>query len=189
MFSFLGDPRAAPAPGLLLDHAHQRAHPRHHPQRLRPQPDVHRRDRRGRAALLPEHRGQGQSLRRQGVAPDLPRAGRTDDARGLSERDFDFLAVRRADRRRAVDGRAGERAHPATGLRDRVRLLRSPRTEAELRDAGDRRAVSSPARSTARPATRRRRRRGCMPASTLRCQCRGEVGLGADARPGLSRRA
>jgi tRNA uridine 5-carboxymethylaminomethyl modification enzyme len=34
-------------------------------------------------ALLPEHRGQGQSLRRQGLAPDLPRARGPDDARGL----------------------------------------------------------------------------------------------------------
>jgi tRNA uridine 5-carboxymethylaminomethyl modification enzyme len=35
--------------------------------RLRPQPDVHRRHRRRRPALLPEHRGQDQPLRRQGA--------------------------------------------------------------------------------------------------------------------------
>jgi hypothetical protein len=58
--------RAAPAPGAVLDHPHQRAHARDHPQRLRPQPDVHRRDRRRGAALLPQHRGQGQPLCRQG---------------------------------------------------------------------------------------------------------------------------
>ena len=33
---------AASAPGVVLDHPHQRAHARHHPRRLRPQPDVHR---------------------------------------------------------------------------------------------------------------------------------------------------
>ena len=65
VFSFLGDARAAPAAAAVLDHAHQRAHARDHPQRLRPQPDVHRRHRRRGAALLPEHRGQGQPLRRQ----------------------------------------------------------------------------------------------------------------------------
>ena len=58
----------ASAPGAVLDHAHQRAHARHHPRRPRPLADVHRRDRRRRAALLPVDRGQGQPLRRQGVA-------------------------------------------------------------------------------------------------------------------------
>ena len=45
--------RPASAPGAVLDHAHQRAHARDPAQRLRPQPDVHRRDRRRGAALLP----------------------------------------------------------------------------------------------------------------------------------------
>ena len=113
VFSFLGDAGAASAPGVVLDHADQRAHARDHPRRLRPQPDVHRRDRRRRSALLPEHRGQGQPLRRQGLAPDLPRARGPDDARGLPERHLDLAAVRRAARRGALDRRAGERAHPA----------------------------------------------------------------------------
>jgi tRNA uridine 5-carboxymethylaminomethyl modification enzyme len=50
--SWAAAPRA-PAPAAVLDHPHQRAHARHHPQRLRPQPDVHRRDRGRGAALLP----------------------------------------------------------------------------------------------------------------------------------------
>jgi tRNA uridine 5-carboxymethylaminomethyl modification enzyme len=49
VFSFLGHAEPAPAPAALLDHPHQRAHARHHPQRLRPQPDVHRGDRRASA--------------------------------------------------------------------------------------------------------------------------------------------
>ena len=68
------------------------------------------------------------------------------------------------------------RAHPAPRLRDRVRLLRSARAEVDARDQGDRAACSSPARSTARPATKKRRRRACSPASTRRLQRAGEDG-------------
>ena len=50
-------------------------------------------------------------------------------------------AVRGAAGRGAFDRRAGERARGPSGLRDRVRLLRPPRAEAELRDQGDRRPV------------------------------------------------
>ena len=66
-----------------------------------------------------------------------------------------------------------QRAHPAPGLRDRVRLLRPARAAAQLRDACDRAGCTSPARSTAPPATKRPRRRACTPASTQRCACRG----------------
>ncbi len=55
----------ASAAGTLLDHAYQRAHPRHHPRRPRPLADVHRRHRGRRSALLPVDRGQDPSLRRQ----------------------------------------------------------------------------------------------------------------------------
>ena len=41
----------------------------------------------------------------------------------------------------ALDGRAGERPHPAAGLRHRVRLLRPARAQEQLRDPGDRRPV------------------------------------------------
>ena len=71
----------------------------------------------------------------------------------------------------ALDAGPGERAHPAPRLRDRVRLLRSARAEA---DASRRSAIagcSSPGRSTAPPATKKRRRRACSPASTPRCRC------------------
>ena len=92
------------------------------------EPDVHRQDRRRRPALLPEHRGQGQPLRRQGLAPDLPRARRVDDARGLPERNLDLVAVLGSGRGRAFDRRAwsaptssgpGTRSSTTTSIRGR----------------------------------------------------------------------
>ena len=66
-----------------------------------------------------------------------------------------------------------ENAHlTRPGLRDRVRLLRSARSQALARDEGDRRICSSRARSTARRATRKRRRRASSPASTRACAVR-----------------
>jgi hypothetical protein len=50
-------------------------------------------------------------------------------------------------------------------------------------------ACSLPARSMAPPATRRRRRRACSPASTPRCRPRAERSLAAAPRPGLPGRA
>ena len=73
-----GDASAADA---VLDHPHQRAHPRDHPLGFRSQPDVHRQDRRRRSALLPERGRQDQPLCRQGKPPDLPGAGRADHQR------------------------------------------------------------------------------------------------------------
>ena len=64
VFSFLGTRATAPAAAAVLDHAHQRAHARHHPRRPRPLADVHRRDRGRRPALLPVDRGQDPPLRR-----------------------------------------------------------------------------------------------------------------------------
>ena len=59
-------------------------------------------------------------------------------------------------------------AHDAAGLRHRVRLRRSARARADAGDEARCRASSSPARSTARPATRKRRRRGSSPGSMRR---------------------
>ena len=184
VFSFMGNAGHASAAGAVLDHPHQRAHPRHHPLRLRPQPDVHRQDRGRRPALLPERGRQDQPLRGQGQPPGLPGAGRADDQRVLPERDLDQPAVRHPARPGADAARPGERPHPAAGLCHRVRLLRPARAEEQLRNPRDRRACSSPARSTARPATRRRRPRACSPGSTPRCRCRGEApGCPAATRP------
>ncbi len=74
VFSFLGSPRRASAPGQLPHHAHDGAHARDHPQGARPLAAVHGRDRRRRPALLPVDRGQGRALRRSHAPPDLHRA-------------------------------------------------------------------------------------------------------------------
>ena len=97
-------------------------------------------------------------------------------ARDLSQRNLHVPALRRAARPGALDARLRERAHPAPRLRHRIRLFRSARAEGLARDQGDRAACSSPGRSTGRPATRRRRRKGCWPASTPRCTSAAEAG-------------
>ena len=89
---------------------------------------------------------------------------------------------------RSITG-LGTRAHHAARLRDRIRLLRSARAQELARNEGDRRAVSSPARSTARPATKKPRRRDCSPASMRRLQRAGARRVVPAARRGLSRRA
>ena len=118
------------------------------------------------------------------LAPDLPRARRADDARVLSERHLDLTAVRRATRCRALDSGLGAGAHPAAGLRDRVRLLRSAGTAGELRDAFDRRAVL-------RRADQRhhRLRRSCGAGAVRRPQRRTAGAWSATrGRPGATRR-
>ena len=85
-------------------------------------------------ALLPVDRGQGCAVRRQGLAPGLPRAGGARHARGVPERHLDQPAVRRAARLRAQHPRLRAGADHAARLRDRVRFLRPARPAA---DAGD----------------------------------------------------
>ena len=155
----------------------------------RPLADVHRRHRGRRPALLPVGRGQGRALRRQGLAPDLHRARGPRHARGLPERHLDQPAVRRAARIRAQHPRLRARAHHAARLRDRVRLLRSARPAAHARDAARRRACTSPARSTAPRATRKRPRRASSPASTRRCAVQRARAVVAAPQRGLHRRA
>jgi tRNA uridine 5-carboxymethylaminomethyl modification enzyme len=67
------------------------------------------------------------------------------------------------------DEGAGERPHPAAGLRHRVRLLRPALAEEQFRDAQPSGACSSPGRSMAPRATKRPQPRDCLPASTPRC--------------------
>ena len=109
--------------------------------------------------------------------PDLPRARRPRRR---------TRSIRTASRRRcrstcswrscARCGAASTRTSCGPGYCDRVRLLRSARAQVDARDEGDRAASSSPARSTARPATRKRRRRACSPASMRRCMCAARTG-------------
>ena len=96
------------------------------------------------------------------LAPDLHRARGPRHARDLPERHLDQPAVRRAGGVRAQHPRLRAGAHHAAGLRDRIRLLRSARPAAHARDAGTCRASTSPARSTAPPATRRPRAQGLL---------------------------
>jgi tRNA uridine 5-carboxymethylaminomethyl modification enzyme len=65
VFSFIGTREMHPAQRPVLDHAHERAHARHHSRRTRPVADVYRRHRRRGSALLPVDRGQDPSLRRK----------------------------------------------------------------------------------------------------------------------------
>ena len=172
----MGDAAHASAAGAVLDHAHQRAHARDHPLRLRPQPDVHRRDRRRGPALLPEHRRQGQPLRRQGQPPDLPRARRADDATS-STRTASRPACRSTCSSQLVRSMAGlENAHILRpGYAIEYDYFDPRALKSELRDAGDRRPVLR------RPDQRHHRlRRGGGPgpvrrASTPRCSARGET--------------
>src|SRR5690606_10231551 len=92
-------------------------------------------------ALLPVDRGQGRTLRRQDLAPDLHRAGRPQYLRNLSKWNLDVAAVRGPARTRAFDPRIRERAHHAARLRHRIRLLRSARTQALTRNQGHRGAL------------------------------------------------
>ena len=82
-----------------------------------------------------------------------------DTDRGLSQRPLDQPAARRAARDGAVDQGAGARRDHAARLRDRVRFLRPDAAAAVARDQAGRRDCSSPARSTALPATKKRARR------------------------------
>ena len=75
-------------------------------------------------------------------------------------------------------------AHPAAGLCDRVRLLRSARAAAELRDARDRRPVL---RRPDQRHDRLRRGRGARPVRRHQCGAARATAtrLGCRARPGL----
>ena len=89
------------------------------------------------------------------------------DVRDLSERHLDVAAVRRAARARALDPGLRERARDAPRLRDRVRLLRSARSQVLARDEGDREPVlrgpdqrHDGLRGSGRAGHRRRHQRG-----------------------------
>ncbi len=158
-FSFLTD-SIDPAAARLPHHLHQPGGPRHHPRQPAPGADVLGPDPEHRPALLPVDRGQGRPLRRPRAAPDLPRARRAEHARILLQRHLDQPAARRAGGDHPADPRPGARRDHAIRLRGRVRLRPARRSSGRRSRPSPSPASSSPARSTARPVTRRRPPRG-----------------------------
>ena len=98
-------------------------------------------------------------------------------------------AARRAAGLPAHHARAGGGGDHAPRLRHRVRLRRPDPAAADPGDQGAARASTMPGRSTAPPATRRRRPRGSWPGSTPRSRCTGARAGDPRPRPGVYRRA
>ena len=108
----------------------------------------------------------------QDLAPDLRRARGARHARGLSERHLHQPAVRRAARVRAHASAGFENAHlTRPGYAIEYDFFDPRDLHADAGDASRRAACSSPARSTAPPATKKPPPRACSPASMPRCRC------------------
>ena len=175
VFVSVGADRAAA--DRLLSASHERSRPRSGAREHRSLAAVQRSDSRHRSAILSVARGQDRPLPGQGAASDLSRAGGRRRARDLRQRILDVAAARRADRSRACAAGARGRGAAASWLRRRVRLHPADGADATARDEAGRAGCSSPGRSTARPATKRPRRRGSSPASTPRSVSCGRDGL------------
>ena len=157
------------ATGLLPHHAHERAHARTDPRGHGSLAAVHGRDRRRRPAVLPLGRGQGRALRRQDLAPDLHRARRARHARGLS-RTASRPACRSTSSRRSCAASAASSARTSRGPGYAIEYdFFDPRDLQPTLETKPFPGCTSPARSTARPVTRKPRRRDCSPASTRAC--------------------
>ena len=170
--------RSAPAsaPGVVLDHADQRAHARDHPRRLRraarcspgvidgvgPRYCPSIEDKVNRFAGKDSHQiflePEGLTTHEvypNGISTSLPFDVQLEAVRSIAGLEYG--------------------AHRSAGLRDRVRLLRSARAAAELRDAGDRGTVLRRADQRHDRLRRGRRAGSARRASTRRCKAHGRV--------------
>ena len=177
---------AASGPASVLGHAHQRADSCGDSRESRPVAHVLRRHQGRWSAVLPVDRGQDSSFREQGEPPDISRARGSDDPRGLSERDLDLASLRRPDRNRPLDARTGTGAHPPPRLRDRIRLLRSPRAHSLAGEQADRGAVFRRA-DQRNDRVRRSRRAGIACGHQRRASRPAARALVPRARAGVSR--
>ena len=127
-------------------------------------------DRRRRAALLPVGRGQGRTLRGQD-ARTRSSSSPKGSTRTRCIRTASRPACRSTCRSNSCAPFAGfENAHiTRPGYAIEYDFFDPRDLQAEPREQAHRAACSSPARSTAPPATKRRRRRACSPASMPRC--------------------
>ena len=144
---------------FLRDQPDQFANPRHHPQRTRPLAVVQRRYRRAGTALLSIDRGQDLSLRRSRRASGFLGAGGSRQSSGLPQWHLDFATDRYPGRNgRSMAGlEQCEIAIPGYAVEyDHI----DPRTLDSTLAVRGLKAYIARARSTARPAMRRRRRRG-----------------------------
>ena len=166
--SFMAPRRPARA-GQLLDHPDQRAHPPAHPRCAAPQPAVFRQIEGIGPRYCPSIEDKVVRFAEKASHQIFlePEAG----PHRLSERHLHQLPFDvQLELVRSIRG--FEQAHHPPWLRDRIRLLRSARAEPRWKP---RRwpGCSSPARSTAPPATRRRQQ-GLLAGSTPRLRARSE---------------
>ena len=177
--------RDASRAGRVLDHAHQRAHARHHSRRPRSLAAFHRRHQRRRPALLSVDRGQGRALRR------AQRATRSSSSPRASRR---TRSIRTASRRRCRSTCSSSLVHSIAGC-ERAHILRpgysieydyfDPRAlEVDARNQGDPRPLLR------RPDQRHDRIRGSRGAGPpRRHQCRAlRARRGAAGRRAATRR-
>ncbi len=166
-FSVLTE-RIRQSPNPMRDYAHGAGDPRCRPGQCASIADVFGADQEPRTALLPVDRRQDRAFRRARRPSDFPRAGGSGRHHGLPERHFDLAAGRGSGRARRHHPGPGAGAHHSARLCDRIRPRRSARADAVPGNQTPAGAYSSPDRSTAPPATKKRPPRAWSPDSMRR---------------------